>query len=795
MVAMSRDSWLSVEAVRPRLEAAKARLQTRPSVESMITFGVVAAVVIFIFAQLQPSLLFANTTPSGGDTGAHVWGPDYLRDNLLPKGRITGWTPDWYSGFPAFTFYFPLPALLIAFLSFVMPYGIAFKLVTVLGILTLPVAAWAFGRLSGMRFPGPPVLAVATVPFLFDRSFTIYGGNIPSTLAGEFTFSISLSLAVLFLGVVARGLDTGRHRALAAVLLAMTGLCHLLPTIFAVVGACVLYLLKPGRKRLGFLVGILGVGAMLAAFWSVPFLFRLPYANNMGWEKITEYSKNLFPSGIRWVTVLAVGGAVLSVINRRRTGLFLLGMATIAGALFVLAPQSRLWNARVLPFWFLCVYLLAGVALTELGPALGRWLATDPENPSPIGRLATPVGVALAAWMVVGLPLGVLPNWLPKPETRDVSFIPAWAKWNYSGYERKAAYPEYKAVVDTMADVGRTHGCGRANWEYESGLDRFGTPMALMLLPFWTDGCIGSMEGLYFESSATVPYHFLSAAELSKAPSNPMRDLPYPTTNVADGIKHLQILGARYYMAFSPETVAQANVHPDLTRIANSGKWFVYQVRGSDIVEPLQFQPAVATGPVKGETGWLNLGVDWYTDPSAHEVYLAASGPKEWERVAVREEETDLKTVGAATSIDPPARRPLEPVQVTEFSSDDNDIRFKVDKVGVPVLVKTSYFPNWKASGAKGPYRVTPNLMVVIPTSSSVKLHYGTTPVDVLGWLLTFGGIALVVLMVREGPARFGSPEHDDDPELEPGVLDLGGGPGPPASTTRPPVTVSDRRS
>ena len=50
---------------------------------------------------------------------------------------------------------------------------------------------------------------VATLPFLFDRGFTIYGGNIPSTLAGEFSFSISLSFALLFLG---RGGPRPRHR-------------------------------------------------------------------------------------------------------------------------------------------------------------------------------------------------------------------------------------------------------------------------------------------------------------------------------------------------------------------------------------------------------------------------------------------------------------------------------------------------------------------------------------------------------------------------------------------------------
>ncbi len=84
-----------------------------PTTRQLVTLAnilVVACCCAFVWLHLQPHLLLTNTTPSGGDMGAHVWGPAYLRDTLLPSGRITGWTMDWYAGFPALTFYFPLPS-------------------------------------------------------------------------------------------------------------------------------------------------------------------------------------------------------------------------------------------------------------------------------------------------------------------------------------------------------------------------------------------------------------------------------------------------------------------------------------------------------------------------------------------------------------------------------------------------------------------------------------------------------------------------------------------------------------
>ena len=71
-----------------------------------------------------PYLLVANT-PTGGDMGAHVLLPKVLLEEVLPSGRIMGWSMDWYAGFPALYFYFPLPALTTVGLDLVLPYGVA----------------------------------------------------------------------------------------------------------------------------------------------------------------------------------------------------------------------------------------------------------------------------------------------------------------------------------------------------------------------------------------------------------------------------------------------------------------------------------------------------------------------------------------------------------------------------------------------------------------------------------------------------------------------------------------------
>ena len=809
-----------------RLASAWNRFVGMP-IEGWIGLFVVGCCVAFVFCQLGPANIFTNNTPAGGDMGAHVWGPAYLRDHLLPSGRLSGWTPDWYAGFPAFTFYMIVPSLAIALLSYLIPYGIAFKLIAISGVCTLPIAAWAFGRLSRLPFPTAPLLAVGATAFLFDRSFSIYGGNIASTLAGEFAFSISLSFAVLYLGALSRSFESGKYRAWAAALFALCALCHLIPLFFALAGTAVWFALQLdwGRVKfwrwavlvalsfggaevlskrllpsgqlswpiyapaavvlLGLLVvvavvlgvidltrtrapwlvavPVLVVGGLLTSFWIVPFYLRGAYLNDMGWEKKTNYANYLFTRatldsqlsdkpGIGYLLVLAAMGVLLSLVYRHRGGLFWVAMAAIAAVAFLYMPQGRLWNARLLPFYYLAIYLLGAVGVAELGRTLARIVSPDVRRP--IRPLLWFTAVAgLGAWLLVlALPLHTLPGgsyaangktWTWGPlSTTDSSFIPSWASWNFTGYEGKPAYPEYHGAVQTMAQLGRDNGCGRAMWEQEPQHDRYGTPMAMMLLPFWTNGCIGSMEGLYFEASATTPYHFLNQDELSTSPSNAQRDLPYgpgaPNRNEFNlGVQHLQMLGVKYSMAISTPMIDLARSNRDLTEVASSGPWVMFQVANSELVTPLQNEPAVVNGASAGGKTWLEDTVSWYMDKSDFDVPLAASGPADWQRI---------------NSGDTPEKRPVGTTEVSNISSGTDTISFDVSQVGVPVLVKASYFPNWQVSGASGPYRVSPNLMVVIPTSTHVSLHYGYTSVDFLSWAMTLLGIVGLFWLWRSKP-------------------------------------------
>lgn len=145
----------------------------------LLDITVLVGVVIFIISNLSPRYLLTKTITTGGDTASHYYTLYYLVHELLPAGKVTGWTPGNYAGFPLLQFYFPLPFLIMSFFNLFMPLQIAFKLVTLLGTLLLPLSAYLMLRMIRCPFPGPAIGAALTLPFLFNPANSMWGGQYP----------------------------------------------------------------------------------------------------------------------------------------------------------------------------------------------------------------------------------------------------------------------------------------------------------------------------------------------------------------------------------------------------------------------------------------------------------------------------------------------------------------------------------------------------------------------------------------------------------------------------------------
>ena len=155
-----------------------------------------------------------NTTITGGDTGAHVWFPAYLRDHLLPW-RVAGWSNDCLRGFPGGPVLLPVPRAAdrrcstsccrTTSRSSSSPRS---------GRSLLPIGAYVFAsrhpraaagaaRCSRSRATALPVLQGRRRRDDDVTTTTSWAATLTSTLAGEYSFTIALACALFFLGTLA----------------------------------------------------------------------------------------------------------------------------------------------------------------------------------------------------------------------------------------------------------------------------------------------------------------------------------------------------------------------------------------------------------------------------------------------------------------------------------------------------------------------------------------------------------------------------------------------------------------
>jgi hypothetical protein len=673
--------------------AQNTKIRLSPRAEEWLGIAALLALTAWTVSHASPTLWLQQSWSTGGDVASQVFYAKVFME-WLPTGKISGWLPESYAGFPAFTFYFPLPFTLMGLLQYVVGQQVAFKLVSMLPVFLLPAASYATGAMFRWRVPARLLSATGVAGFILGTSTSIWGGNVLAMLAGEFAYSWGLMLAVLFWGVLAVALrNGGRWWLLAGVLEALVALSHGYSLLAAGFGAF-FFLLASKRlwHDLRIILQVHALAFLLIGFWLIPLIENLPWTipNDTptsldGWRM--AWPETLWPMAAGWVALFAM--LFFSPRKWLKHVTFLLGICMLGLFGFIVGGRIGLADLRFFPF---AQWALAAASGASLGWWLQRWGKTGAVP------VAIAIMVAMTAW------------WAPRIETID-----QWSRWNLSGYENKPMWKHYLATAQVNA--GPLNG-PRLVFEHDPANQDIGSTRALESLPMF--GSRPALEGLYMESAISGPFIYQLQAEVSSQPSSPLTRFPSTSRSIDDAVIHLNEWYVDRLILRSQGMKELYGSDPRFRLIASHGPLNTYEFTElqTQLVELVE-TPLVASN----REDWLRKSFKRFLLESPYR-----------ERHVFLAEDQDLP---ATTGSDVPGK-----VEVKEMTRER--MIFETDRPGRPHLVRMSYHPRWTSKGGETIYLTEPSFMLIYPQSNTVELVYGRSIGDRVGVLFTIVGILLL---------------------------------------------------
>ncbi len=705
-------------------------------------------IVLILF--LRVDLVFENNTPTGGDMGAHIVAIDTFIKDFMPNFQINGWSNDWFGGYPLYYFYFPLPAIITFFLNLIFPFGIAFKIMVVLSIILVVYSIEKLMRKTSNQIS--IYGATAGLFYVFTESFTIYGGNLASTLAGQFSFGYSLAFANLSIFYLLKSNNNFRF-PISSIFLALCLLSHLIPFIIY----SPIYAFYWLSRKQNFNQKILSISIFLALVsrWSASLIMNLEYTTNMSYTPFSRI-EDLIKKDILPIIFILIGLLITkhkNLIKNKTLNLFELYLIFSSILLYFFVPEGALWNGRLVPFFNLGIIFLFFKALeifiediylyqqglnvlTVLffGGTIyclyifyEKWSA----NQSYL-NVYVPIIILIIIFAIINLNNVViqLNMLIVSIIFSTISFLPHWLNWNFTGYEGKNDWNQIQSLYTKLENLKP----GRIMWEPNSDMNKYGTPMTLMTLPYFTKHT--SMEGLYFDSSITTPFHFISVSGLAKRPSNPVGGLSYINNKFDQGVDYLYDLGIDYFISYTEEIESKAMSSDRLNFLFSSDPFSVFEVSSSKV--ELINQDIEVFSKVNKQEGILSS------------VFRDTNITNFFEKAYENFDELDEKRIVEVSNkilIQPSNNNNLE---VTDIRITNRKISFFTNNPGELHLIKVSYFPNWSISNGLGPFRTSPSFMSVIPNQEYVEINFVKTSLEKNSFYFSIFSLLLsLIILIR----------------------------------------------
>ncbi len=367
VVLLWRAAWPWLDQPLPRLRGRKTADDEAPppgtwTWQRLVREGAGPALLLGLLVLLYSQLL-TGAMPWQADHTVHQWKAWLLSEKLLPSGRLSGWTHQSGTGYPAEVLYPPLGDLWMAVVRYTTFKALSWEATYALGFFgVLAFCTGAFYHL-GRRLFGPVAGLVAALFVLTDMGGFREGGYIFTVRYGVWPLQLGITIGFLALLKFHDLLQNRGWRHLLRFGIAMGAalLAHPVTLIFFLT-ALPLYVLvrwlrgdRSAEPMLGKGLAGVGLGLGLAAFWLLPFFGKASgfsaHVTNQ-WKSIADIAEgliaaNLWRNAWSWPLVLGGLGGAVALRERRPMASYLFALS----ALLLLAGSLTTYNELGVANW------------------------------------------------------------------------------------------------------------------------------------------------------------------------------------------------------------------------------------------------------------------------------------------------------------------------------------------------------------------------------------------------------------------------------------------------------------
>ncbi|MBI4210034.1 MAG: hypothetical protein HY544_00815 [Candidatus Diapherotrites archaeon] len=200
----------------------------------------------------------------------------YTSNYLFPSP--IGWNPFFFFGFPQSQFYSPLYPYIVSALSLFLPTEAAFKTVLMGAVMLTPLSFYYFTRSFGFARNTSATIMALMFALLFSFPYGNFGSNIHSTFgAGFVAQALAVPFFFFYFGALKRRIHGGGI-LLPSVLLSLVVLSHALTAVAALLIPAAFIISDRNRKTLWYIGRHIFTVFLLTAFWVIPGVAKIGYA-------------------------------------------------------------------------------------------------------------------------------------------------------------------------------------------------------------------------------------------------------------------------------------------------------------------------------------------------------------------------------------------------------------------------------------------------------------------------------------------------------------------------------------